>query len=82
MFPDKVHSLLERRVDLGWYQMDIDVGMHRLTIPFDFSTVKDGQRQEKWRIGDEWWEEMMEEAQNQISSLVMLTGFICLELRR
>ena len=61
--PDKVYSLLERCTDFGWYQLDLDVGMHQLTIPFDFSTVHVGKQLEKQRISDKWWDEMIEEAE-------------------
>ena len=35
VLPDKVDGLLERRSDLAWHDLDIDVGMRKLTIPFD-----------------------------------------------
>ena len=60
--PDKVHGLLDRRDDLGWYQLNVDDGMIRLTLPFDFSTVQVGKRTERWRIGNTWRYDMIEEA--------------------
>ena len=60
--PDKVHGLLDRRFDLGWYQLDIDVGSQRLTMPFDFTSITTGNRTEKWRIADLWWNLMIEQA--------------------
>ena len=60
--PDRVHSLLDKKVDLGWYQLDVNVGMDRLTGPFDFTTVQTDRRRERWRISDDLWEDMIEEA--------------------
>ena len=61
--PDKVHNLLERREDLGWYLLDVNVGMDRLTEPFDLLAVQVGPKVEKWRIGNAQWKEMMDEAE-------------------
>ena len=49
---EKVHGLLERRDDLGWYQLDLDVGLDRMTEPFDFATIQSRTKVEKWRIGN------------------------------
>ena len=48
--PEKVVSLLERRADLGWYQLDIDVGADRLTDVFDLSGTDQSRRGDRWRI--------------------------------
>ena len=61
--PEKVHGFLERRDDLGWYQLDIDLGLDAMTEPFDFATVQSGSKVEKWRISNVHWREMMEEAE-------------------
>ena len=57
------NNTLCRRIRLmGWYQLDVDVGMQRLTAPFDFASVVVGNRTEKWRIADTWWNLMIEQA--------------------
>ena len=60
--PEKVHGFLEKREELGWYQLDVNVGRDRLTEPFDFTTIQSGARAEKWRVANIHWKEMMEEA--------------------
>ena len=60
--PDKVHSFLERRADMGWYQLDVQVSKHKLSEPFDFVTVRVGSRTDKWRVSDELWDAMMSNA--------------------
>ena len=53
---------MERRDDLGWYQLDVNVAINKMSEPFDFATVRSGTKVEKWRIDNVHWREMMEEA--------------------
>ena len=60
--PDKVHGFLERRADMGWYQLDVRLSKDKLSEPFDFTTVRVGTRVDRWRVSDEQWDEMMNNA--------------------
>ena len=56
--PDKVHGFLEKKIDMGWYQLDVNLKKHRLSEPFNFVSLPVTQmsdRLEKWRIDNKQW---------------------------
>ena len=56
--PEKVHGYLERKLDMGWYQLDVNLKKHRLSEHFDFVSMpvtKMSDRMEKWRIDSKQW---------------------------
>ena len=56
--PDKVHGFLEKKIDMGWYQLDVNLKKHRLSEPFNFVSLpvtRMSDRLEKWRIDNKQW---------------------------
>ena len=51
---DKVEGLLERRMDLVWYQLDINVGVDRITEAFEFPAPRPIMKTVRWRIDNHW----------------------------
>ena len=65
--PEKVHNYLDRKLDMGWYQLDVNLKKHRLSDPFDFVALPVSQmsdRMEKWRISDHQWIPLIMKAHN------------------
>ena len=56
VLPEKVHAFVEGKLDMGWYQLDVN--LKKLSDPFDFVSLsirRTRERTEKWRVdGNQW----------------------------
>uniref|UniRef100_A0A7S4RXZ1 Uncharacterized protein n=2 Tax=Ditylum brightwellii TaxID=49249 RepID=A0A7S4RXZ1_9STRA len=59
-----VIQLLENKLNLGWYQMVVNLGHDRLSEPFDFATLRSARstHMDKYRVDNINWAEMIRNA--------------------